>query len=657
VPSTVKTREGPRFGARRPSGGRVGRPPQGDPPRPSPLAPAVTKFRRPEQGRRRDAAPESSDDEAAVPVPRVAPGAAYSALLGSLAADPGASGGGRADRAARSIRQRLREEAGDSGGDSEGDSEEERVEEEPAGEQPRADPSASEPAASEPAPPTASRRGLCGEAPVRGPERCTVVDPFDRHMDAELRDDQVAALATGSGRARPVQWGGECAPTWGGLAVVSATSGGGGGEGPRMIRSLKSYGVKERCVTRWREVAGDRLRDGSDFASREQQALFAIVSEYRDVLYPLHAYPAGPGLVGRGVAGDGQADDVLDAVLLHVVNHVTKSADRVRKNNAAAEAARESAASVDDIPRDQGFVRPRALVLAPMRNAAHAVVARLMQLAQKETRGDTYQGKARLEADYGAGAGEEDEGARRGGAKPAEHRALFAGNCDDCFQVGVKMTRGAIRLMFRDMLEADVVVASPLSVAQTLEGALKEPGEGRADWLTGIEVLVVARADVLQMQNWRHVETAVGALNRMPEAQHGDIMRVREWALSGMARHYRQTVVLSSFESAEMASLASRLCANHAGAVRFAPEHPGVLGRAPRGVRQVFEGLAAESPAAAADARFEHFRRRVWPRMRDAAGSGQLIFVPSYFDLVRLRKFLKEEDVAVALASEYQDRR
>ena len=65
-----------------------------------------------------------------------------------------------------------------------------------------------------------------------------------------------------------------------------------------------------------------------------------------------------------------------------------------------------------------------------------------------------------------------------------------------------------------------------------------------------------------------------GALNRVPEAQHGaDVMRVREAALSGWAGHLRQTLLLASFASAEANALAARACANRAGRVRLQPRH------------------------------------------------------------------------------------
>ena len=39
-------------------------------------------------------------------------------------------------------------------------------------------------------------------------------------------------------------------------------------------------------------------------------------------------------------------------------------------------------------------------------------------------------------------------------------------------------------------------------------------------------------------------------------------------------------------------------------------------------VRQMFERLPGASAAADADARFEHFRSQIWPRIQEAGSSG-----------------------------------
>lgn len=58
-------------------------------------------------------------------------------------------------------------------------------------------------------------------------------------------------------------------------------------------------------------------------------------------------------------------------------------------------------------------------------------------------------------------------------------------------------------------------------------------------------------------------------------------------------------------------------------------------------VRQMFERFSAPSPADAAAARLAFFKSKLWPRLRESGASGLLIFVPSYFDFVRLRNFLR----------------
>jgi U3 small nucleolar RNA-associated protein 25 len=64
----------------------------------------------------------------------------------------------------------------------------------------------------------------------------------------------------------------------------------------------------------------------------------------------------------------------------------------------------------------------------------------------------------------------------------------------------------------------------------------------------------------------------MASLNTLPHEQHGtDIMRVRDWYLSGTAQRYRQTILTSSFAAAEMNALMARKCSNHAGRARIKP--------------------------------------------------------------------------------------
>ena len=186
-------------------------------------------------------------------------------------------------------------------------------------------------------------------------------------------------------------------------------------------------------------------------------------------------------------------------------------------------------------------------------------------------------------------------------------------------------------------------------------------------------------ADVIAMQNWQHLTTVLDAVNRIP-VKHADVdvMRVRESHLEGLARHHRQTIVLSSFASPEINALARNQCANVAGRARWRVlEYPGVLARAAAdagGARLRFDRVddVKESGEPNADSkqkreksetnssvsrldelRFKHFNRFTLPALRENPRPGSLVFVPSYFDFVRVRNLLTEHEVSFAVASEY----
>eukprot|EP00884_Botryococcus_braunii_P006841 jgi/Botrbrau1/16158/Bobra.0309s0007.1 len=262
----------------------------------------------------------------------------------------------------------------------------------------------------------------------------------------------------------------------------------------------------------------------------------------------------------------------MDAYLLHVVSHVVECGEHVRKNNESLKASPDQ-----DAPRDQGFTRPRVLILLPTRNLALRVVLRLCELAQRETRADSIQQKDRLLREFNPPKeeGEEDgptttnnnqagqEASKPGnrgkggkgvpiGLRAASHAAVLEENIDDHFRLGIKITRGAVRL-FTDFYKSDVVVASPIGL---VAGREEETAD---DFLSSIEVVIVDRTDVLSMQNWAHVTAVFQGLNRVPRELHGaDVMRVRLPFLNGEGARYRQTIVLSSILTPQMNSLFNR---------------------------------------------------------------------------------------------------
>lgn len=106
--------------------------------------------------------------------------------------------------------------------------------------------------------------------------------------------------------------------------------------------------------------------------------------------------------------------------------------------------------------RDQGFTRPKVLILTPFRDSALKVVNTLLDLCSSQQK-TTVDNKKRFKDEFS----EEDE--EDNPLKPEEWKDTFQGNIDDCFRVGLKFTRKSVKL-FADFYSSDILVASPLGL-------------------------------------------------------------------------------------------------------------------------------------------------------------------------------------------------
>ena len=415
--------------------------------------------------------------------------------------------------------------------------------------------------------------------------------------------------------------------------------------------------VNAKLRERWRTVTGSE-----GFASEDQARLYSMLAAYVDVQHGNRML-----IPDQGPAGQQLNDETLDAVCLHVIDHVTRTRNRVMKNNESLAKKAKAGVKVieDDLPRDQGFVRPTVLFLTPMRNIAGRAIMRLLELCPAaHGRNDAVNKLERIEEDFLAydGSDSEDEVEDEHGNKkkkykpfvPDDHKALFKGNTDDHFRLGLKLTKASVRL-YVDFFGADIIFASPLGIVTALQDE-----KSAADFLSAIEILVIDHAHVIQMQNWAHVATLVDAMNALPkDTRDCDIQRVHESHLNGHARHLRQTILLSAFQTPEINALFNRRCVNFEGKVRFRAPQRGVLGKLAVKTRQQFERVAmkASDVVDADDIRFKYFTKKVLPRIRENPEPGVVIFVSSYFDFVRVRNLLVAEDVSFAVNSEYTEPR
>ncbi|PHH80816.1 hypothetical protein CDD80_6906 [Ophiocordyceps camponoti-rufipedis] len=300
--------------------------------------------------------------------------------------------------------------------------------------------------------------------------------------------------------------------------------------------------------------------------------------------------------------------------------------------------------------RDQGFTRPKVLFLLPTRNSC----ARVMHAIQHLCEVDQLENRKRFEASY------VDKSSSFKDDRPADFVDLFDGNDDDMFRIGVKFTRKTIKY-FAQFYNSDILLASPLGLRMAMGS---EGDKARPDWdfLSSIEMVVMDQADALLMQNWDHVEYIFEHLNRQPAEAHGcDFSRLRPWYLDDQAKFYRQTVILSAFNTPELSELQRLHCHNWAGKARLQPEYSGVIQQLGIKAKQTFSRFQPTSVEQEPDARFEYFVSAIVPTLvrRAKDSSGTLLFVPSYLDFVRVRNYFANSasvsSVTFGAISEYSE--
>ncbi|KAL8831208.1 MAG: hypothetical protein Q9191_000989 [Dirinaria sp. TL-2023a] len=342
------------------------------------------------------------------------------------------------------------------------------------------------------------------------------------------------------------------------------------------------------------------------------------------------------------------AEDLRKLICLHSINHIFKTRHKVIKNNARI--MKEN--SEEDIElRDQGFTRPKVLIVLPTKQACVRYVELLVALCEPEQQ----ENKKRFLDLYAHAAEELSED------KPEDFRELFSGNDDDLFRLGMKFTRKTIKY-FSQFYSSDIIFASPLG----LRMAIGEAGSKKKDhdFLSSIEILIIDQADSLSMQNWEHVEYVFEHLNLQPKEAHGcDFSRVKSWYLNGHAKFVRQTVLFSAFNFPALNWLYLRQMLNIAGKVKYKKPCEGAMLDLGCPLKQTFSRFGFVTPVTEPDERFNYFTTGLVPLLlkqsnRHTGGKqGVLVYLPSYADFVRVRNHLSTspttQNISFGAISEY----
>ncbi|XP_052270785.1 U3 small nucleolar RNA-associated protein 25 homolog [Dreissena polymorpha] len=401
-------------------------------------------------------------------------------------------------------------------------------------------------------------------------------------------------------------------------------------------KRLKELHVKEALCGTLAETNRKLCNVSTDGLTPFQSGLFQIFNNYQDVFYSERDKDKG--------------EQLRLAYCLHALNHVLKTRKQVVAHNTKIK--QKGHQDVDDDFRDQGLTRPKVLMIVPFRDSAKKIVDILIELLNPtdQTMQSFVSNKKRFYQEYTLP--EEDEPKK--GYKPEDFEATFEGNIDDHFRIGLGVAKKTLKL-YTQFYMSDIILASPLGLRRLI-GAEGEK-ERDYDFLSSIEMLIIDQADVLMMQNWDHVLHIMRHLHLQPQESHGvDFSRVRMWTLNGWSKFYRQTLLFSAVSVPEMSALFNKHCHNYAGKYQFLRKpSTGTICQIAAQLPQVFHRIESSSYTNLPDDRFEFFIKKVFPQHSKAGIQQTLIFIPSYFDFVRLRNYFKREGINVLQVSEYTE--
>ncbi|CAG9571225.1 conserved hypothetical protein [Leishmania major strain Friedlin] len=385
--------------------------------------------------------------------------------------------------------------------------------------------------------------------------------------------------------------------------------------------------AEQREKQRRRRREQQKRRNGNGGATLGRDAFVA------DAEWP--AERSSPGRQGRQSKSKGKA----------AASQQSKPKKVAKADETSSEADSEPQADYLDVDeqelelRDRGFSKTRLCVFCPLRNHAYKFVYSLVSILQADP--SKCPKLAMFEQDFTEIEEAVDPTFKR---RPRDYQRAFEGNIDDSFCVGLRLEPELVHV-YSHPLNSDVLLCSPLGLRRRIE----KNGDVLVS-LSSIEVCLLEDTQMLFQQNWMHVTAVLELLNKRPtDTTHGlsDLRRVYAWALEGKSGRHRQTIMSTDVCNATMLSTFRTASVNNSGKIVLQRRaDPGVLSRVLVPVRQHFIRFDPSSLATVDDDRFEFFTKQVYEAKINAMAERDvriIVFVPSYFDFVRMRNYLHRE--------------
>ena len=383
---------------------------------------------------------------------------------------------------------------------------------------------------------------------------------------------------------------------------------------------------------------------------------------------------------------------MTDAILSNSHSMTNKNGKKSKKSD--GDVANQPTKSSTDISfMDQGYVRPRVLILCPLRGSAWEIVQSMLACLGENS---SISGAEKFEDEFSTSADDDDEEEEEdeddysngdednGGDKkkkknklkkrklqqPDDWNAIFKNkNIDDDFKIGIQINpgqgkgkvkssvendgipgpsnKGSHVKLYCDFYQSDIILASPLGLRLLIENSNDK--KGAFDFLSSIEVVYLHQSDVLYFQNWEHVEFILQHTNRMPETDHEtDFSRVRPYFLDGKASEHRQFILSTNFNEPIIQATFRTYSQSISGSIRLKKKWgDGCITQVISPVKQVFQLIPVPDFETQDELRFQHFKNNVLNQVLRLNQSHTIIITPSYLDFVKVRNELLRREVLI----------
>lgn len=452
----------------------------------------------------------------------------------------------------------------------------------------------------------------------------------------------------------------------------------------KTINKLKDIPILHRM---WKSRSMDNI-------SKDSSNIIPYLTTYADTF-----------IEGRNLVDD---KETLKSSLLHICTHIVKARSTVirhnkrikrkiadaRINNAIEssntneskrkEKKQNKKIHIDDVIdqeddsplHDQGFCRPRILILCPFRESALTIYHQMKDIFGCNT---TVANHEKFLIEFSRMPEEDDDEylERKQQQKyqdPKDYNSLFEmKNTDDDFKLGIQVNpslgkgigsdKGVYLRLFSDFLISDIIIASPLGLRLAIEKESennskqdKEKDTSYADYLSSLEIVFLYQADVMYMQNWDHVRFVLSQCNQLPKVHRNDIdfSRIRSYFLDGHANIHRQLICMSHFIEPDIQSLYKSIAKSMNGSIRFKYNwKDGSIVNVISQQQQIFQRITCNSLIDESDSKFQYFNEQILKPIIRLEKESILIVTPSYFDFIRVRNELIRIEADAAFICEY----